>query len=122
MTKDIKQPHGGELTRRGRPKGKKNKATIFKEKILEKIEKDIVRDVPRFYRQLAETATAEDAPPWAVRLYGELILKPVMKTASDDDKDSGSGGIRIIVQGTTPKVESDEPIDAEYEEIENETE
>lgn len=80
------------------------------------IENDIVQDVPKFYRSLAETAMKEDAPPWAVRLYGELLLKPIMKSA-EEDKHQSSGGIRIIVQGASPKIEKDEPIDGEFEEI-----
>lgn len=118
--KRITPKHGnGVLNRAGKPKGSKNRATIYKEKILAVIEDELTEDIPKFYRQLADTAMKEDAPPWAVKLYGELLLKPVMKSAAEDKPES-NGGIRIIVQGSSPKIQSDEPIEAEYEEIPNE--
>ena len=114
---DAQEKSLANLARDGRKKGSKNKASIYKEKILAVIEDELLADIPNYYRNLAELAISPEAPPWAVRLYGELLLKPVMKSAAED-KPTDKVGIRIIVQGSSPVVTEDIPIEAEFEEVE----
>jgi hypothetical protein len=99
----------------GRPKGKKNATTLFREVIREGFEKQLQRDFNAVLKVVIQRA--KDGDMVAAKMLFDRAV-PVTK-AVELDRGNGMGAVNIII-GSLEDVKQITIDDAEFEEIENE--
>jgi len=90
----------GERKSAGRPKGSKNKKTIIEAAVQTALVEELEQDAMEIYQKAAQMAKEGDKT--MIKLFLQRLL-PERKAEGDSESTSGSGGIQIIVNQSSPE-------------------
>lgn len=106
----------------GRKKGSKNKSTLLREALTNDFEQELQKDFLQVVRVVLDQA--KDGCRQSQKLILDRVVPTVHATSDKDDKNKLAGGVTILIGSledqTAVKVSPD-IVDAEYEELEQET-
>lgn len=94
---DTRFPAGVSGNPRGRPKGAKNKSTLLREAMEQKVDRKLSREIPQVLDVVIRAAKAGDMS--AAKMLLDRAV-PVQKATDGSDK-GGVGGITIRIENLT---------------------
>lgn len=103
------------LNKNGRPKGAKNKLTLLREAVLNRAETMVLDDWEEVVQTTLTMAKAGDAT--ALKILWDRVI-PSKRAVDTDSGANDKLNITINVSGLEVKTVLDEPIDAEFEDVE----
>lgn len=121
-TPERRNPHrfqkGVAANPAGKPKGRKNNLTIYREAVLMKQEKKMLQNFPEIIDVLMDRAKAGDMT--AMKLYLDRIM--AAKKVAEEQEEKGNKQINIVIQGAKAAKVYGKTIEAEFEALDNEEE
>ena len=115
VKKEYSPEQLSKLNRNGRPKGAKNKLTLLREAVLNKAEHMVLSDWEEVVQTTLAMAKAGDTTCLKI-LWDRVIPSKRAIDSSSDGTDKLN--ITINVSGMEVRTVMDEPIDAEFEDVE----
>jgi hypothetical protein len=102
----------------GKPKGTKNKLTIYREAVLMKQEKKMLQEFPEIIGVLMQKA--KDGDMTAMKLYLERVM--AAKRVAEENEEKGGQTINIVIQGAKASKVMGKTIEAEFEDLQDDEE
>lgn len=113
--KQLKENRENASKPLGRPKGSKNKLTLLREAVLEKAEEMVLDDWEEVVRTTLDLAKAGDTT--CMKILWDRVIPS--KRAVDPDAKDKNPDIVINISGLEVKRVLDEPVDAEFTEVDD---
>jgi len=108
---------GKSLNPKGRPKGSKNKLTLYREAVLQKSEKKLLDNLPEILDVVIEAARGGDMT--ATKIFLDRVMA-AKKVADDQSTEKAGREINIVINGAQTVKAEEKTIDAEYETVDSE--
>ena len=96
----------------GKPKGTKNKLTLYRESVLMKQEKKLLQNLPEILDVVIEKAKSGDMV--ATKLFLDRVLA-AKKVADENAEDKGQPVININITGTKARATMGRAVEADFE-------
>ncbi len=109
---------GPSLNPAGRPKGSVNALTEMQNELIQQFAGSMNKDFAAVLKAVVKKA--KDGDMTAAKLLFERAI-PARKAVEHYGRDEGRAGINIIIRGIDTEVKSEEPIEADFKEIDNES-
>lgn len=101
----------------GKPKGTKNKLTIYREKVLMKQEKKLLDELPEILDVVIDRAKKGDMTATKMILDRVIAAK---KVADENAEDRGTPIVNINITGTKARATMGKAVEAEFEVLDQE--
>ena len=105
---------GQSLNPAGRKKGSKNRLTLYREAVLMKQEKKLLKNLPEILDVVIKKAKEGDMT--ATKLFLDRVIA-AKKVAEENDENKGPPTINIVIQGAKAKATMGRVVEADFERI-----